>query len=91
VVDSSVPEGSAFPQTFVTRRISPVKNPLISHELGNDYDNRTCPGSFVTHICPSDLSDHGDDRKTFEMITSTLTLVQCRSKPQLNYICHMQY
>jgi hypothetical protein len=39
----------------------------------------------VTQIFSSGLSDHGGDHKTFEMITSTLTLVQCRSKPPLNY------
>jgi hypothetical protein len=61
--------------TSDTRRVSLVTNPVISHERGKDQDvfttRGTYPWSFVTQIFHNGQPSHGDDRKTFEVMTST--------------------
>jgi hypothetical protein len=60
--------------TSDTRRVNLVTNPVISHERGKDREVLTTSGthlwSFVTQIFHSDQQSHGDDRKTFEVMTS---------------------
>ena len=66
--------GSSF-SISGTRRVNLVTDPMISHELGNDREvlttSGTYPWSFVTDIFDSGQPSHGDDRKTFEVMTST--------------------
>jgi hypothetical protein len=51
-------------------------NPFISHEWGKDREmfttSGTYPWSFVTQIFHNGQPCHGDDRKFFEVMTSTL-------------------
>ena len=59
-----------------TRRVNLVKNTMISHEWGKDREvyatSGTYPWSFVTQIFYSGQPSHDGDRKTFEVMTSTL-------------------
>ena len=61
--------------TSDTRHVNPVTNPMISHERGKDREvfttSGTYPWSFVTQIFHSGQRSRGDDRKTFEVMTST--------------------
>ena len=61
--------------TSGTRRVDLVTNPVISHEWGKEREvfttNRTFLWSFVTQIFHNGQPGHGDDRKTFEVMTST--------------------
>jgi hypothetical protein len=62
--------------TSGTRRVSLVTNPVISHERGKDREvlttSGTYPWSFVTQIFHNGQPSHSSDRKTFEVMTSTL-------------------
>ena len=61
--------------TSDTRHVNLVTNPVISHERGKDREVFTTSGiypwSFVTRIFHNGQPSHGDDRKTFEVMTST--------------------
>jgi len=61
--------------TSGTRRVNLVTNPVISHEWGKDREvfttGGTYPWSFVTQIFHECQPNHGDDRKPFEVMTST--------------------
>jgi hypothetical protein len=61
--------------TSGTRRVNLVTNSVISHEWGKDQEvfttGGTYPWSFVTHIFHECRPNHGDDRKPFEVMTST--------------------
>jgi hypothetical protein len=52
-----------------------VTNPVISREWEKDREvlttSGTNPWSFVTQIFHSGQPSHGDDRKTFKVMTST--------------------
>ena len=52
-----------------------VTNPAISREYRQDHEvlttSGTNPWSFVTQIFHSEQLSHGDDRQTFEVMTST--------------------
>ena len=56
-------------------RVTLVTHPAISHEWGKDLEvltrSGTYPWYFVTQIFHSGQPSHGDDRKTFEVMTST--------------------
>jgi len=58
-----------------TRRVNLVTNPAISHEWGKDrkvfMTSGTYSWSFVTQIFHNGHVNHGGDRKTFEVMTST--------------------
>ena len=62
--------------TSGTRRVNLLTNPVISREWGQDREvfttSGTYPWSFVTQIFHNGLPSHGDDRKIFEVMTSTL-------------------
>jgi hypothetical protein len=62
--------------TSDTRRVNLVTNPVISREWGKDREvltrSGTYPWSFVTQIFHNGQPCHGDDRKIFEVMTSTL-------------------
>jgi hypothetical protein len=66
--------GSSF-STCDTRCVNLVKIPVISHERGKNREvltsSGTYPWSFVTQIFHSGQPSHDDDRKTFEVMTST--------------------
>ena len=59
-----------------TRCVNLATNPVISHEWGKDREvfttGGTYPWSFVTQIFHNGQPSHGGDRKTFEVMTSTL-------------------
>jgi hypothetical protein len=61
--------------TSDTRRVNLVKNPVISHEYGKDWEvlttSGTYPWSFVTQIFNNGQPSHGGDRKTVDVMTST--------------------
>ena len=61
--------------TSDTRRVNLGTNPVISHERGKDREvfttSGTYPWSFVTQIFHNGQPSRGDDRKTFEVTTST--------------------
>jgi hypothetical protein len=61
--------------TSDTRRVNLVTKPVISHERGKDREvfttSGTYPWSFVTQMFHSGQPSHGDDRKTFHVMTST--------------------
>ena len=61
--------------TSGTCHVTLITNPVISHEWGNDREvlttSDTYPWSFMTQIFHSVQPSHGDDRKTFEVMTST--------------------
>ena len=61
--------------TSDTRRVNLDTHPVISHERGKDRElfatSGIYPWSFVTQIFHSGQPSHGDDRKTFEVMTST--------------------
>jgi hypothetical protein len=61
--------------TSDTCHVNLVTNPVISHERGKDREVFTTSGiypwSFVTRIFHNGQPSHGDDRKTFEVMTST--------------------
>jgi len=61
--------------TSGTRRVNLVTNPVISQELGKDWEvfttSGTYPWSFVTHIFHNGQPSHGGNRKTFEIMIST--------------------
>jgi hypothetical protein len=65
----------SFCFTSSTSRGTLVTNTVISHELGKDRGmvttSGTYPWSFLTHIFHNGQQSHGDDRKTFEVMTST--------------------
>jgi hypothetical protein len=60
------------------RRVTLVRNPVISHERGKDRivitTNGTYPWSFVTQIFCNVKTSHDCYRKTFEVTTSTYPL-----------------
>jgi hypothetical protein len=62
--------------TSGTRRVNLVTNPVISREWGKDREvfatSGTYPWSFVRHIFHNGQPSHGDNRKIFEVMTSTL-------------------
>jgi hypothetical protein len=53
---------------------------VISHARGKDWEmlttSGTYPWSFVTHTCifHNSQPSHGGDRKTFEVMTSTIVI-----------------
>jgi hypothetical protein len=61
--------------TSGTHCVNLVTNPVISHEWGKDREvfttSGTYPSSFVTQIFRNGQPSHGDDRKAFEVMTST--------------------
>ena len=64
--------------TSDTRRVNLVTNQVISCERGKDREvfmtSKTYSWSSVTQIFHSGHPSHGGDRKTFEVMTSTLQL-----------------
>ena len=61
--------------TSGTHRVNRVTNPVISHEWGKEREVFTTSGTyvlFVTQIFHNGQPCHGDDRKTFEVMTSTI-------------------
>jgi hypothetical protein len=66
---------NSFCSTGGTRRVYLVTNPVISHERGKDWEalttSGTYPWSVVTQIFHNGQPNHGGDRKTFEVMTST--------------------
>ena len=56
-------------------RVNLVTNPVIRHEWGKDWEvfttSGTYPWSFVTQIFHNGQPSRGDDRKAFEVMTST--------------------
>jgi hypothetical protein len=65
--------------TSGTRRVNLVTNPVINHGWGKDRKVFTTgeayPWLFVTQIFHSDQRSHCDNRKTIEVMTSTLDSV----------------
>ena len=63
--------------TSGTRRFNLVTNPVISREWVKDREvfmtSGTYPWSFVIQIFHNGQPSHGDDRKIFEVMTSTLS------------------
>jgi hypothetical protein len=68
-------KGNSSCSTSDTRRVNLVKNPVISHEYGKDWEvlttSGTYPWSFVTQIFNNGQPSHGGDRKTVDVMTST--------------------
>jgi len=68
-------KGNSSCSTSGSRRVNLATNPVISHEREKDREvfttNGTYPWSFVTQKFHSGQPSHGDDRKTFEVMTST--------------------
>jgi hypothetical protein len=62
--------------TSDTRRVNLITNPVISHERGKDREvfttSETYPWSFMTQIFHNGQPFHGGERKTFEVMTSSL-------------------
>jgi hypothetical protein len=57
-----------------TCRVNLVTNPVISLERGKNWEvftSGTYPWSFVTQIFQCGQQSHGDDRKAFEVMTSS--------------------
>jgi hypothetical protein len=58
-----------------TRHVNLVTSPVISYERGKNREVFTTSGiypwSFVTQISHNSHLSHGDDRNTFEVLTST--------------------
>ena len=69
---------SCFCSTCANRRVTLVSNSVISHKRGKDREMLTTNGTymwlFVTQILHSGSVIHGGDRKTFEVMTSTLPI-----------------
>jgi hypothetical protein len=61
--------------TCLTHRVNLVTNPVIINEWGKNREVLTTSGtyswSFVTQIFHNGQPSHGDDIKTFEVMTST--------------------
>ncbi len=61
--------------TSGTRRVNPGTNPVISNGLGKNLEvltiSGTYPWSFVTQIFHYCQPNHGGDRKTLQVMTST--------------------
>jgi hypothetical protein len=61
--------------TSGTRRVNLVTNLVISHEWRKDREvfktSGAYPWSFVTQVFHNDQPSHVDDRKTFDVMTST--------------------
>jgi hypothetical protein len=61
--------------TSGTHRVNLVTNPVISHEKGKDREvfvtSGTYPWSILAQIFHNGQPSYGDDRKTFDVITST--------------------
>jgi hypothetical protein len=66
--------------TSGTRRVNLVTNTVISHKWGKDREvlttSGTYPWSFMTQIVNNGQPSHGGDRKTFEVMTSRVSLVE---------------
>jgi hypothetical protein len=62
--------------TSDTQRVSLVTNPIISRDWGKDPEVFTTSGtylcSFVTQIFHNGQPSHGGNRKSFEVMTTTL-------------------
>ena len=73
--------------TSVSRRVNLVTNSVISHEWGKDREVFTTRGTnpwwFVTYIFHTGQLSHGGDRKTYEMMTSTYSIVTLDSVTSL--------
>ena len=71
-------KGNSSCSTCDTRRVNLVTNQVISCERGKDREvfmtSKTYPWSSVIQIFHSGHPSHGGDRKTFEVMTSTLQL-----------------
>ena len=65
--------------TSDTRRVNLVTNPVISHELGKDWEvfttSGTYPWSFVTHIFHNHQPGRGGDSKTFEVMMFLFSII----------------
>jgi hypothetical protein len=65
--------------TSDTRRVNLVTNPVISHELGKDWEvfttSGTYPWSFVTQIFHNHQPGRGGESKAFEVMTFLFSII----------------